>query len=183
MIAQQLSLYRIYFIAVVSLAIWALLGWGYFHGGIPSHHLFANPNLPSVSNAWGALVIPLITIYLSDRIKKRLVEKTSGDGVALKYVILRFALTAVYAITIALAFTFKFPEVSDYLFRGLLVMAVILPLYRAEYYLGFILSLTYFFGAVLPTLIGGVIVLLSAIANFGVHPLIFKMRDAFKQKS
>jgi len=184
MTEQKLSLYRIYFIAVVSLAVWTLLAWRYFHGGIPSHHLLANPDLPSVSNAWGALLIPLITVYLSYRIKKKLLEeKTPADRVALKKVILHFAFAALYAITIALAFTFEFPEMSDYLFRGLLVMAVILPLYRAEYYLGFVLGLTYFFGAVLPTFIGGVIVLVSAIANFGLHPLIFKMRDIFKSKS
>jgi len=165
MIAHKLSLYRIYFIAVVSLAIWTLLAWGYFHGGIPAHHLFANPDLPSVSNAWGALLIPLITTYLSYRIKKKILEKTSDDRDALRQAIFHFAFAALYAITIALAFTFKFPEVSDYLFRGLLIMAVILPLYRAEYYLGFVLGLTYFFGAVLPTV------------------MIFKMRDVFKSKS
>ena len=177
------SKYCLYFIVTISFAIWLLLAWGYFHGGIPAHHLFANPELPSVSNAWGALLIPLLTAYLSFRIQKRVITNNTIDEKELKKALLGFTVSVLYAISIALAFSFGQDKISDYLFRGLLVLALIFPLYKAHYYLGFVLGLTYFFGAVLPTLIGGVIVSISAIANFGLHPLIFKLKKFFTSKS
>ncbi|MEJ5963779.1 hypothetical protein [Pedobacter immunditicola] len=35
----------LYFAAILTIAVWALLGWQHFNGGVPSHHLLAD-NIP-----------------------------------------------------------------------------------------------------------------------------------------
>jgi hypothetical protein len=172
--------YRMYLTGLVSMAIWSLLGWNYYHGGVPAHHLLADPELPSISNAWGGLLMPILTTYLLYRIQRKNQRTEGGQTIhvqSLRKAFFAFAISAIYATIIALAFSFGYNSVSDYMFQALLILALIFPLYRAEYYLGFVLGLTYFFGAVLPTGIGAVIVTISAAANFGVHPLLLKLKN------
>lgn len=59
---------RLYFAGFASFAIGALLIWNHFHGGVPSHHVLADANLPLISNCWGIIVIPLLTVFLTYRI-------------------------------------------------------------------------------------------------------------------
>ncbi|MBI1768346.1 MAG: hypothetical protein HYR67_08220 [Bacteroidetes bacterium] len=172
--------YRLYFTGLITLAIWSLLAWNYYHGGVPAHHLLADPKLPSVSNAWGSLLLPILTSYLLYRIQKRnqrTDERQTIDLLNLRKTFFALAISAFYAIIIALAFSFGYNSISDYMFQALLILALIFPLYRAEYYLGFVLGLTYFFGAALPSGIGAVIVMISAAANFGLHPLFLKLKN------
>src|SRR5258706_3603885 len=159
------SRYRLYFTGFITFAIWSLLIWNYYHGGVPAHHLLHDPTLPSVSNAWGCLLVPILTAYLLYRIQKR--NQQVGDRQTinlqnLKKAVFAFVISVVYAIIIALAFSFEYNAVSEFMFPALLILALIFPLYRAEYYLGFVLGLTYFFGAVLPSGIGAVVVIISA---------------------
>ena len=172
--------YRLYFICLVTLAIWSLLAWDYFHGGIPAHHLLHDPELPSVSNTWGGLLLPVLTAYLLYRIQKRNQPKDEEQTIDLqnlRKVFFAFAISVIYALTIALAFTFGYDAVSEFMFPAMLILSLIFPLYRAEYYLGFVLGLAYFFGAVLPSGIGAVVVLISAATNFGLHPLLLKLKN------
>lgn len=179
---QELYRYRLYATGLVSGAIWLLLVWQYFHDGIPAHHLFANPNLPEVSNAWGGLLLPLLTAFLLYRIQKKI--QAAGEGpiqlTLFRHAVYSFGVAWLYAVVLALAFSFGYPSVSNFMFIAMLGMALIFPLYRAAFYLGLVLGLTNFFGAVLPTLVGGVVVLLSAAANLGLHPLILKLRGKLK---
>jgi hypothetical protein len=172
--------YRLYFTGFITLAIWSLLAWDYYHGGIPAHHLLHDPTLPSVSNVWGGLLLPLLTAYLLYRIQKR--NQPTGkeqiiDLQSLRKVFFAFVISFIYSLSIGLAFSLEYNAISEFLFPALLVLSLIFPLYRAEYYLGFVLGLTYFFGAVLPSGIGAFVVLISAIANFGVHPLLLKLKN------
>ena len=176
--------YRIYATGFVTVSIWLLLAWEYFHRGIPSHHLFADPKLPSVSNAWGGVVLPLLTAYLLYRIQKRIeaYSEVAVRDATLRKIMCSLCLATSFGLTLAVSFTFDYSSVSELVFFAILVLALIFPIYRAEFYLGFVLALTYFFGAVLPTFIGGVVVLISATANFGIHPLIFKLKNKFEMK-
>jgi len=104
-------------------------------------------------------------------------EERTIDLQNLRKVFFAFAVAVIYAIIIALAFSFGYNAVSELMFPALLILSLIFPLYRAEYYLGFVLGLTYFFGAVLPSGVGAVVVSISAIANFGIHPLLLKLKN------
>jgi len=71
---------RIYCTILVTVFIWALLLWDYFHGGVPSHHLLQNKDLPSFSNWWGGILLPLLTWFLLYRSQVRIEkESTSKD--------------------------------------------------------------------------------------------------------
>ncbi len=63
---------KIYFTSIISLSIWGLLAWDYFHGGVPSHHILHRKDLPEFSNWWGGILLPLLTWFLLYRIQKRI---------------------------------------------------------------------------------------------------------------
>ena len=65
---------RLYSTVLVTVAIWALLAWDHFHGGVPSHHILAREDLPEISNWWGGVLLPLLTWFLLYRVEKRLVR-------------------------------------------------------------------------------------------------------------
>ena len=69
---------RLYVTAIVTIAIWTLLAWNYYHGGVPSHHILAKKDLPSISNWWGGLLLPLLTWWLLYRIQKRVVDNKNA---------------------------------------------------------------------------------------------------------
>ncbi|TXD43908.1 hypothetical protein TR80_006580 [Xanthomonas campestris] len=50
--------------------------------------------------------------------------------------------------------------------------SVVVPAYRAEYVFGFVLGMTFVFGAVLPTLFGLLVVAVSALAWRVLFPLV-----------
>ncbi len=180
---QTLFRYRIYATCLVTGLIWLLLVWEYFHGGIPAHHLLADPKLPSISNAWGGLLLPMLAFYLMYRIQKRIQTVEEAKQLTLlRKVLYSFAAAVLFGLSIVLSFSFGYSSISEFLFQAMLLLALIFPLYRAEYYLGFVLALTFSFGAVLPTIIGGVVVLISAASNFGIHPLLIKLKNKFKER-
>ena len=65
---------RIYFVVVVTAGIWGLLIWNHFHGGVLSHHILHQEDLPTISNWWGGLILPLLTLLLTYRIQKRIIR-------------------------------------------------------------------------------------------------------------
>ena len=145
------------------------LGWEYTHGGVLSHHLLANPELPAVSNWWGLLVLPLLVWYLVARIQHRgatLVQAGSRERFR-TLAQLRCAAALLWGAALSLAFMLGHPAVS-FIFFGAFVAALFLHVYRAEYVLGFALGLTFTFGAVLPVLIASVIALYSFLAHLVV---------------
>jgi hypothetical protein len=66
---------------------------------VPSHHILANKDLPTISNGWGALLLPLLTWFLLYRIQKRAFGNKNGYGQASKYL-----LSALYGLAGALLF-------------------------------------------------------------------------------
>jgi len=149
--------FRLYFTGMVTLAIWALLAWNFTHGGVPSHHMLAQEDLPSFSNWWGGLLLPLLTWYLLYRVQKRV-----PDGALPLNVVYGFIGALVYGTLLATFFTFGNTDMSGLLFQGVFLLALFFPIYRSEYLLGFVLGMTYTFGAVLPTGIGAILALIGA---------------------
>lgn len=136
----------------------AHLAWEHFHGGVVSHHLLANPDLPAVSNWWGLLIVPALTWWLVGRIEQRM---ASGSPRA---VAAGFVAALVYGALLAAAFVSKF-EAIDLVFFALLAIGLVVPIYRAQFVLGFVLGMTFTFGAVLPVIIASLLAAGSALAH------------------
>jgi len=145
----------------VTIGIWSLLLWNYFNGGIPSHHLLAREDLPSFSNAWGGLLLPALTWFLVYRIQTRKDEKTHSSGIATS-AIFGFLGALLFGTTLSVFFVLG-TDVPSYLIRSVFLIAFFLPIYRAEYLLGFVLGMTFTFGAVLPTLVGSILAMICAL--------------------
>jgi len=172
---------RLYFVAAITIAIESLLTWNYLHGGIPSHHLLADENLPKVSNAWGGLLLPVLAWFLTWRIQKRIFRKMDkGSEVNLRPVIFAFAFSLMYAAIMAALFSFDHPDATGNMMFAIFAIALFVPVYKSEYLLGFVIGMTVTFGAVLPTLIGTILCMISAVlylgARRGVLYLISKVR-------
>ena len=63
---------RLYLIQSITLAELAHLTWEHFHGGIRSHEFLNSADMPAISNAWGALLLPALAWFLSAFIQKRI---------------------------------------------------------------------------------------------------------------
>ena len=48
----------------------ALLGREHLRGGVLSHHLLANPDLPAVFNWWGLPLVPLLAWWTVGRVER-----------------------------------------------------------------------------------------------------------------
>jgi len=153
---------RLYFTAIVSIAIWTLLIWDYFHGGIPSHHLLANDKLPAVSNGWGAILLPLLTWFLLYRIHKWALcnhDEIAKSPRRLHRLVYRLFSAFLFGALLSAFFTFGYADICGYMVLGLFPLAIFFPIYRAECLLGFVLAMTFTFGAILPTGFGGLLCL------------------------
>ena len=170
-------------IAIVSISIWTLLIWQHYHGGVPSHSFLARKDMPAISNWWGGLLLPLLTYFSLYRIQKR-VESVGENNVVpakhLQSLLLLFLLGLTYSGLMAYCFVTDNSDVNGLLFQGLFLLAFILPIYRVEFLLGFVMGMTYTFGAILPTFIGSVIVGISYMAHKFVYPFVLKMYKKMK---
>jgi hypothetical protein len=166
---------RLYLTALISFAIWALLLWNHFNGGVPSHHILAREDLPEISNWWGGVLLPLLTLFLSYRVEKRLTQQQNPNSQSAKIpknVIIGFFSSLAYGLTLATFFSFGNTEMPGYMLMGIFAISLFFPIYRAECLLGFVIGMTYTFGAVLPTGIGSILVLIGAVIYLGIRPAI-----------
>lgn len=154
---QQYKGLRVFGTVVVTLLVWSLLAWQHLEGGVPSHNILARADLPAVSNWWGALLLPALTWLLLGRILGRISSSVTTSYRAAA----AFTGAGLFGVVLAVSFVTDHGTVTTYMVRSLPLLALLLPLYRAEYVLGFVLAMTYTFGAVLPT---GFAVAVSVVA-------------------
>lgn len=145
------------------------LGLEYSQGGIQSHHILNQADLPAISNLWG-LLLPLLAWFLLDTLVKRLAQ--TPDANAGKKVLLSGV--AVLCASVALMVSFKLDQstITGLIFQGLLIAAVFLPFYRAEFFLAVVLGMTFAFGAILPTGVATVLAIISMICQLLICPLL-----------
>ncbi len=163
-VAELLSK-RLIFTLLVVLCIWSLLIWQHFHGGVPSHHLLYRSDLPSVSNWWGGILLPFLTWFLVGRINMRKDTKNSNA------VIGGFFGALFYGIALSASFVNGFEQISSLMGPGLLIIALFFPIYRPQYFLGFVIGMTYTIGALLPTGFGVVAGLVSFVIYNYIRPI------------
>jgi hypothetical protein len=139
----------------------AHIGWELLDGGIKAHNLLADPDLPAISNVWGLLTLPLLAWLCAGAIQTRW---TNGSR---RLIVVSFIGALAYAAALAAAFVSGDETIPFYMLLGMVVLALLLPLYRGEYVMGCMLA----FGAILPLLIATVIGGISALAHRVIYPL------------
>ncbi|MFT5635800.1 MAG: hypothetical protein ACI89T_001254 [Cognaticolwellia sp.] len=167
---QQLSTIKWYFLGFITLAISTLLLWQYSHAGVPSHYLLQRADLPEISNWWGGILLPFLTWLALARIQKRIIKlpKEQAPRHCIQAFI-SFIIAMCYGAMLSLSFVEGYTDISAVLFPAILIFALFFRVYREEFILGFILSMSITFGAVLPTIFGAVIALASALVYFSVR--------------
>jgi MFS family permease len=176
---------RIYFTVIITLAIWGLLAWNYLHGGVPSHHILAREDMPSISNWWGGLLLPVLTWFLLYRAQKRLnllAAKKSMGEMKVK-VAIGFGVGLLFGLLLSIFFVLGISELPGYMILSVFIGALFFPVYRAECLLGFVIGMTYTFGAVLPTAIGSMLALVGALIYLLIRPAMLFVISKFNQSS
>ncbi len=155
--------------------IWTILAWTHYHGGVPSHHLLQRKDLPAISNWWGGILLPLLAWITMYRISKRLKNKGSG-GEAMKRLIRNIAFgfsgSLLFGIVLSVCFTLGYNDFTGYMVDSLLLLFFLLPIFRSEYLLGFVIGMTITFGAVLPTAFALLVAGISAIVYNYIRPFL-----------
>jgi hypothetical protein len=165
-------------LSIISVGIWALLIWQYYHGGVPSHSFMARKDMPSISNWWGAFLLPLLTYFSLYRVQKRIGGVGENSIIPTKQIQstgLLFLLGLIYTGSMSYCFVTDKSAINGVLFQGLFLLAILLPIYRAEFLLGFVIGMTYTFGAILPTFIGSLFVGISFVAHQWIYPFVVKL--------
>ena len=174
--------FSLFFIVLISIAIWILLLWNHFNGGIPSHHILANENLPKISNAWGAILMPVLTWLAVNRVGAREnIKDKSIREIPLK-VIITFFTSLFIGLSIATSFTLAISGLPLVLLQLVLAASLFFPIYRAEGLLGFVLGITYTFGAVLPTGVGLILCVIGYLVYNLVRPVFIKLINLVLKK-
>lgn len=169
---QSMNRVRMMLTAFVLLAESLHLTWEYTNGGVLRHHLLNRSDLPAISNWWGALLLPLLSWFLFGPLLRRVYAPVGPDqksGQMPIAIIGGFVAALLYGLALATTFTLGYEDVTGYLFLGLFLLAVVIPLYRPEYILGLIYGMTFTFGAILPTIINLLIAAVSATLHFLVR--------------
>ena len=172
--------FTIGFTAIITVLLSSLLLWQYFQGGIPSHHFLADKTMPLVSNAWGALIIPITTWFLLFRVEKGLFSQSDSIPFP-KYTLIGFLSALLFGIVLGISVVNGFEIFLSNVPFILFSAALFFPTYKAEYFLGFVLGLTYFIGGVLPVVVGSVFLLISALIYLVIRRLVLKIIKKIKK--
>ena len=169
---------RIIFTGIVTILIWGHLAWDYFHEGVPTHHILHREDLPGISNWWGGIVLPLFTWFLLYLIKNRMNEndKSNINSNSIHFVN-RFLGAFVFGILLSFFFAIG-SDIPGYMMIGIIPLSFFIPLYLPEYLLGFVLGMSYTFGAILPLGIGIILTVIFIISykfiRYGILYIVSK---------
>jgi len=182
---QQLPRLRVYLTVLVLLAELAHLTWEYFNGGVQRHHILNRSDLPAISNWWGILLLPALTWFLTGRSQTRIALHSGGKAAIAKLplnIVAGFVGSLLFGIALSVSFANNYENVASFLFLGMFLLAILLPVYWAECVLGFVLGMTFTFGAVLPLAIGSVIAAISAAIHRLVYPVLVRCWKWFRRR-
>ncbi len=148
---------RILFTTISTLVLWSHILWDYFHDGIPVHYVLHNPDLPGIPNWLGAVIFPFLSLYLLNRIHKRIDKpEVINKEESFNKVLFRFLASVCVSVIIAICFMNGI-DVIDFIMGTLFILAFIFPFYKSEYLLGWVLGSAFTFGATLPMVFGSIL--------------------------
>ncbi len=163
----------------VALMVLGQLLWQHLHGGIVSHHLLHRADLPAISNAWGMLLLPVLAWWLTGRVQQRTaagVRASTGEtGKPFTGIALGFLAALAFGAFFAIAFEQHWPIDLGRVLLAVFALAVLVPLHRAECVLGFVLTMSFAFGAVIATAVAAVIAAWSLALHRCLHPAIARL--------
>jgi hypothetical protein len=153
---------------VAGLAFAALhLAYEHFTGGVQSHNLLNRPDLPAISNWLGLVTLPLLGVVLGLRIRS---HPSPARFVGMpRPVLTALAGAFLYGGVLAASFELGASGITSVAFIGLFVVALALPVYRAEYVTGFVTGMTVTFGGVLPLLVAVVVASFSFVVRYSLR--------------
>ncbi len=173
MTEQSFFRFRIIATLVVSVTIASLLAWNHTHGGVPSHHIFANKDLAAISNWWGLIALPLLTWFLTYRVGKRIFyDYPKNRPAQVMGAFTGFICALLFGILVAASFSLGYRDLTGNILLIVFPLALFIPIYRSEFLLGFVIAMTYTFGAVLPTGIGSILILITAMIYLYIRPFL-----------
>lgn len=150
---------RILITTIVTLLVWGHIAWDHFHGGIPTHYLLHDDNLPGIPNWLGGIILPFFTWFLLYRIHARIDwPDIPVASESFRDVLFRFIAAFLVSVSIAIFFTMEI-DIIDYIMGGIFLLAFFFPLYKSEYLLGWVLGSSFTFGAMIPIGFGSIFVL------------------------
>lgn len=77
-----------------------------------------------------------------------------------------------FGVLLSVLFVYQQQQMLSGLMLSLPVLALIFPLYRAEFLLGFVLGMCFTFGVLIPIGVGTIVVLMSFILHKTLRPLL-----------
>ncbi|TMN88606.1 hypothetical protein CWB72_12750 [Pseudoalteromonas phenolica] len=152
--------------------------WQHANGGIVSHHLLYSSVLPEVSNWWSMIVLPALTWFVSVNLKSRVVCSQLDKSKVInkvRAVKLAFLVMLLLAALQSISFVIYGLDVLLMCTVMLLVAGLILPIYRAECVLAYVVGNFLVFGAVTPFLIITAIALVSYLSNLVFKPILMNV--------
>jgi hypothetical protein len=168
--------WRLIFTALVMFIALTMLAWEHFNGGVKTHHIMQSAAMPGISNWWNLLLLPALAWFLSGRIQRRITlhhaTQTSDTAKFPKHIVVGFVGAMLLGSLLSLFFALGKEDITTVLFFGMLLTALVLPVYRAECVLGFVLGMTFIFGAFIPIVIGSIIAAIAAILQCLIYPLV-----------
>jgi hypothetical protein len=167
-----------FIVGIVTFLIFGFLFWEHFHGGVTSHHILHQQDLPSISNWWSGLLLPILTWFLLSRIEKRLDKKnsqTQQTNNAISKVFWIFLIGLVFGVLLSTSFINDYKPFLDNVLYILILLSFIIPIYYSEFILGFILGMTYTFGAIIPTVFILIIAVIGLVAYRFIRPIILSL--------
>lgn len=182
-IEQRRMRVRVALAALIATFVWAVLVWEHLHGGVVSHSVLARDDLPGISNSWGGVLMPVLAWFLIGRIQRR-TRRHHGNAASSspEAVVAGFAGAAVFGILLSVFFSTGQERLTSHMATALLPLALLFPIYRAEYVLGFVVAMTFTFGAVLPTVFACVVASVAALMYRYVRPLLLGVAGWMKRK-
>jgi len=157
----------------ITLLLGSLLGWQYFNGGIPSHHILQQKDLPAISNGWGIIVLPLLSWMLLNRVEKRRAPVYQKKWFRAALPLLSAGL--LIGVGIAVAFTNDYQPVLENVPYLFLLISCIIPIFYSEFILGFVIGMSYTFGVLLPTVFILVVALIGLVMYQFIRPFFVKL--------
>jgi len=94
-----------------------------------------------------------------------------------------FGVGLLFGLLLSIFFVLGISELPGYMILSVFIGALFFPVYRAECLLGFVIGMTYTFGAVLPTAIGSILALVGALIYLLIRPAMLFVISKFNQSS
>jgi len=144
---------KIGIILVSTIIVLAHILWEYYNGGVVTHHLLADENLPGISNWWGCITIPILTWIVLIFTKKRIQKEQANNAPSKKItsqIIKQFLLGLSYGAFLSILWETGQENILQYAILVPLALSFFIKVHFAESLLGLVIGMIYTFGGILP---------------------------------